>query len=272
MQYNNELQIIDTEQKAYLLGFLFSDGCITKGNTVRISLVDKEIIDKLAIEFPFFNTGSFDFSIYHKNNKIQYSLVKQNSKLYQDLTNHGLIERKSTENSNLLILPNLKNELMNHFIRGYFDGNGSISIPKTRPNLRRIEICSSSKTFIETLKNYLESININCPYYREKQNTSSILYVLEWIKNEDIIIFKDFLYKNSTISLKRKKEIFDNFVIIDKTDNNPRCPYCNNKSINNGNRKTNYGIALRYECQVCKKQFTIKSYAELKLDELLETP
>ncbi|MBS1960726.1 MAG: hypothetical protein JST04_00815 [Bdellovibrionales bacterium] len=269
MEYNDEFKIIDTEDKAYFLGLLFADGSISKENTVRISLVDKQLIDDLELRFPFFNRGEFDYSKYGENHKIQYSLAKSNKVLYQDLFNLGLRERKSTENKELITIPELDNNLMNHFIRGYFDGNGSISIPSLRPNLRRVEICSASEYLINKFKQILLSNCIDCPYYRVKENPTYNLYVLEWIASENILNLKDYLYKNCTISLKRKKELFDSFKIIDKTDNNPKCPKCGSNTKKNGTRQMVKGLVIRYKCDNCNKNYTLP--AQTKSDELLET-
>lgn len=269
MEYNNELEQIDTQEKSYLLGMLFADGVITTNNAVRLSITDKELIDKLYDNFPFFNKGEFDFSIYNINSKIQYSLTKKSEKLQNDLINHGLQFRKSTENLDTIKIPNIQDILISHFIRGYFDGNGSISIPSKRPNLRRIEICSSSNTFIINIKQYLESKNINCPIFREKKNTKSSLYLIEWVNSEDTLKLREFLYNNANIFLKRKKDLFDSFKIINKTDNNPKCK-CGENLVKNGKRQTNKGLILRYECKKCNKNYSF--LAQEKSDELLETP
>lgn len=269
MEYKNELELINTQEKSYLLGMLYADGCITNNNAVKLSLIDKQIIEELHLIFSFFNINEFDFSIYNINSKKQYSLSKKSEKLQLDLISNGLYFKKSTENADKLILPNIEKTLINHFIRGYFDGNGSISIPSKRPNLRRIEICSSSKTLIESFKKYLENQDINCPIYREKVNKTSTLYLLEWVNSLDTIKLREFLYQNSTIHLNRKKELFDTFKIINKTDNNPIC-ICGENLIKNGKRKTNKGIMLRYKCEKCNKHMTIP--AQIKSDELLETP
>ena len=65
MNYNLEFEKIDSENKAYVLGLLYADGCITNLNTIRISLIDKQLILDVQKEFKFFNLGSFDYSIYN---------------------------------------------------------------------------------------------------------------------------------------------------------------------------------------------------------------
>lgn len=261
MKYKREFKTIDTEEKAYFLGFAYADGCISKkrgkGNIFRMSLADKDIIYKLQELFPFFNTDTFDYSKYGENRSVQYAIRKVSAELYEDLVLNGLLERKSGENAKNLKLPLLKEHLWNHFVRGVFDGDGSINIASKRPNLRRVEICSTSKEFLSELKFLLEEHSINCPIFREKFNNKLPLYVLEWVNSNDIINLREFFYKNATIYLNRKKEKFDSFRIIDKKENNPKCPNCNSSSIKMGSRRMQYGQAFRYRCVgTCKKRFT----------------
>ena len=279
MDYNNEFKKIDSEIKAYFLGFAFADGCITtkkgKGNYIgyhfRLSLIDKEIIDKFKKEWDFFNYEEFDFSKYNAGNKIQYGIRKTNTQLYEDLKSHGLVERKSIENSHKLLFPTISKNLIPHFIRGYFDGNGSINISAKRPNLRRIEICTTSKIFLTEIKSILEQHNVICPIFRERKNRITPLFVLEWINTRDIFSLKNFFYKDCTISLTRKKEKFDSFYPIDKKENNPVCPKCFNRKVRKaGKRQMVKGLMLRYICVGCDNRFSIP--AHIKQDELLENP
>ena len=273
-KYNRELQIIDTIEKAYLLGFIYADGCITEKTKyqlrTRISIVDEQLILDLHKEFPFFNKERFDFGKYNKNSKIQYSLRKTSKELYNDLYSNGVYPRKSGENKDKVNLPKLNDELMSHFIRGFFDGDGSINISKNRPNLRRAEICSVSENFLLQIQTYLRSIGIINKEIRAKKTGSKSklqLFVVEWINSETILKLKDYLYKNATIFLKRKKDLFDSFKIVRAEDKNPECPYCKTKSCTSGaTRKMKYGIAYRYKCKKCNKRFTQK--AQVKSDKL----
>ena len=274
MKYKGEFKTIDTEQKAYFLGFAYADGCISKkrgkGSVFRMSLADKDIIYQLQNLFPFFDMDTFDYSKYNKNHSRQYAIRKVSTELYNDLVLNGLLEQKSGENSENIKLPLLKEYLWRHFIRGYFDGDGSINISKKRPNLRRIEICSSSKTFLSQLKWLIEAHGINCPIFREKYNNKSPLYVLEWVNSKDVIDLREFLYKDATLYLNRKKEKFDSFSIIDKKDNNPTC-ICGGPSFKRGSRQMKHGLVFRFKCTRCGLGFS-QNQAQVKQGELLETP
>lgn len=279
-KYQGELEKINTEAKAYLLGFLYADGCIsklsskTKNYYVRISLSieDIDIVEKLYSFFPFFCKREHDFSKYNKNNKRQVELRYYSKFIFKDLKMNGLIERKSYENKNLLRIPPLQEDIIHHFIRGFFDGDGSISIAKSRPNLRRVEICTVSLSFITDLIEWFTSKGCPPGVFREKNTGKQSLYVIEWINSKSILKLKDLMYNNSSIYLERKKEKFFSFYPINKTDKGIFCPYCNYDRVHFiGERKMKKDIKVRIRCNKCKRSFSLPK-AEVKSDKLLENP
>lgn len=126
---------IDTELQAYLLGFYASDGNINeKRKTFRVHLqeYDSEIVylfkDTIAPDARTFkiNEGTTEVG---RNGQIIYNhgsfgVDINSSKICKDLVDLGFGYSKTyTENS----IPPIKEELIRHFIRGYFDGDGTIS-------------------------------------------------------------------------------------------------------------------------------------------------
>ena len=266
MKYNNELKVIDTEEKAYLLGFLYGDGTIStymSGNKIKhqtkisILMKDKDIINRLYKNFKFFYKGKFDYSKYNKNTGMQISLSNSCKPLFDDLMLNGLYPRKSYENKDKLHLPKLSNELMSHFIRGFFDADGSVYVQTTRKNLIRIEFCSVAKNFINEINDYLKSININSWKVSEKiYNNKQNLYVITYTRTSEVHKLIDYMYNGATIYLDRKAKKCLEHKIVDKVlDRNIICPNCNSVKVwNNGKRNK----SIRYKCQDCGKGFSIK--------------
>lgn len=267
MKYNGELKVIDTQEKAYLLGFLYGDGTIStyKEKTgrirflIKISIVDNELIEKLYMAFPFFNTGNFDYSKYNDNSEEQQSISKSNQELYDDLLFNGVYPRKSYENKDKLRLPKIDNELIPHFIRGFFDADGSVYVRAKRKNLITIEFCSVGFNLLNDIDSYLKSIDINSweitpkpPKGKGKQ----IYYRLSYIRTSEILKLINFMYNDAHIYLERKAKICKQYKPVNKViDRNIKCPSCN--SINtkrNGIRRN----SVRYRCE-CGKGFSIKN-------------
>ena len=92
-----------------------------------------------------------------------------------------------------------------HFIRGYFDGDGCISISK-KGNFS-IKIISN-QDFISDISDYLLSIGIGRINIRNNGRVKNLM-----IENkQDCLIFRKIIYDDCAIFLKRKFEIFTKIV------------------------------------------------------------
>lgn len=217
--YNEDyFKKIDTERKAYFLGFILADGCVYLGvnkNSYRFQM-NLQTQDKYILEELQKDIGS-DYKIqdkqfgYKKNGDPKFiSLLKINSsKLCEDLINLGVIPRKSMKQEMKKNL--IPNKLISHFIRGYFDGNGSCSI---RKNLISLDFFGS-KTICLQIDEYLKlnNINKNVLYGNNKNE----LYGLRINNTDNKILLYYYLYEDATIYLKRKKEKFDKFLQYKKS-------------------------------------------------------
>lgn len=273
MGYNSELKIIDTQEKAYLLGFLYGDGCIStyveKTGRIRyltrisISEDDKKLIDKIYNQFPFFCYGEYDFRKHNSNSTKQVSISKSSKELYSDLVLNGLYPRKSYENKDKLHLPNINDNLIPHFIRGFFDADGSIYIRAKRKNLISVEFCSVSLELLTDIDSYLKNININSWKIITKEprgKGKQVYYILSFIKTSEIQKLIDFMYDDATIYLERKAKKCLEFKPVDKvSDRNLCCPRCNSTKVwSNGVRNK----STRFKCHECNKGFSIKNYSK----------
>ena len=198
---------IDTEEKAYWLGFIFADGSISKKETIlkqryqfELSLTssDTEHLDK------------FNKFMGHIKNNVKQGTVKLNGKtfkrcrwiinnkhLWQQLNNLGCVPQKSL----ILQFPNIPETLKRHFIRGYFDGDGSLGIYETKYN-PKIQ-CSLLGTK-DMLDNILFLSNINASLKQDKRH-SEFTYEFKLVSAK-AISFLNYIYKDSTIYLNRKYE------------------------------------------------------------------
>jgi hypothetical protein len=200
----NIFKNIDNEVKAYWLGFLYADGSVYKSKdnishhlTLKLSSKD---IDHL---YEFKKNFNFPQEIklrkeYGFNKEFESARIRICSKeIVNDLISHGCFPNKTFT----LVFPKLNEDMLNHFMRGYFDGDGSISISN---NNKQITILGNYD-FLKKYQNYLmEYCNIN----ETKIGKKNKIYYLHYGGNMQIDRIKKFLYKNSTVYLKRKKEVF----------------------------------------------------------------
>ena len=115
-----------------------------------------------------------------------------------DLINLGCVPNKSL----ILTPPNLKDKFVSHFIRGYFDGDGSIGKYEGRI---KFSLLGTNELLIWVL-NFLKNKGIKTtPKISKKQNIHSI----QVNSKLDIELIENILYDSSNdYYLKRKKEKF----------------------------------------------------------------
>ena len=116
-----------------------------------------------------------------------------------DLIKHNVIPNKSLVIKYLNTLPK---ELERHYIRGYFDGNGCLSISKVNENNFRCDFASGSKDFTLGLKKALKNEGFDSYIYECKDKHCYKLNIKGGKKG--CLKFLDYMYKDSTIYLDRK--------------------------------------------------------------------
>lgn len=198
---NDFFETIDTSDKAYYLGLLMSDGYINKtiyNKEVGLALKasDKYILDKLN------NYVSPEKLVVKYRNSYKWHVVSP--KMYDDLMQYGIVENKSHIDYSY---PNIPKEFDKDFIRGYFDGDGCITIKSTGYIV--ISICCNSKVFIESLAKKLNSYGIQTrPIFTSTKDKVNPIHTLYISGRENKSKFRDFLYENAETYLKRKYDKF----------------------------------------------------------------
>lgn len=196
---------IDTEQRAYWLGVLYADGCVSKkSNSLRFSSIDKEWIEAYKKDLEY--DGPIYIEYHSKFNKDIYKVTIHSDKLVNSLISYGCIERKSL----VLKFPKLSESLIPHFIRGYFDGDGCVYSGKYVRNrdckTLRVIICSGSQSLLEGM---IEQLPISCKLIRQRQRVHPLYEIVLSVK--DSKAFYAYIYTNATRFLQRKKDKFDSF-------------------------------------------------------------
>lgn len=196
---------ISSNNQAYILGFIYADGSINlkRGSLdICISKNDNYILEFIKTELGY--SGEIKSK---KVNNIEYSLLNiVSKKLITRLNELGIIPNK-TYNSK--ILPIVPNKLINHMLRGLFDGDGSIY----KSGDKGYTVSFSSNIYIlEIIKKYLESQSIKSSKIRLRNKNSIYSGMLEIRGNNQISKLYNLLYHNLTdFGLKRKLDRFIDF-------------------------------------------------------------
>lgn len=202
--------IIDSERKAYFLGLIWADGSILKSKgtlSIHLQKEDEYLLEELRNDI----CPSKPLKYYQPKNpkwKERAILNIYSYPLINSLINIGCVPNKRQG----VEFPNcIPDNLLIHFIRGYFDGDGCVTISeKSEKNSRRFTIgFTGAIQFIEQLKKILLNVlnvEFNKVVFEKRNKVTSSIHLRKYSKLND---FYDKLYDDATIFLKRKKEKYE---------------------------------------------------------------
>lgn len=215
---NTIFDSIDTEEKAYWLGFIFADGYINS-SPLEIGKKPKYTMEISLKADDFKHLEKFNtFTKYEKNGvKIQDAkcgkiICKRcrwaitNKHLWETLNSYGCTPKKSL----VLKFPDesifKSKDLIRHFIRGYFDGDGCFSRQIHHTSVSPVVSFLGTKDFLDKI---LEYSKIESNYRHDKRHTE-FTWILEYHKEPGIKLI-NYLYDNCTIYLDRKYKLYEFF-------------------------------------------------------------
>lgn len=224
---DNYFNEINTERKAYILGLMYADGCVYSnkrdGKWAKLDLKydDKKLLEDIAIEMK--NECPIRRHTYNRNEYFQYQdknyefihdmcrLSFRSDQLVDDLIKLGCPPSKTFK----IVFPSseiLPDNLVKHFLRGYLDGDGSISeqVRESKSKYRKTYLhfqitFTGTSSFINSTKEYLNknvvkfSGNIHSRWDNGRDN-----YTLFVDGNNIIEKILDWIYEDATIYLERK--------------------------------------------------------------------
>lgn len=193
---------ISTPNKAYVLGLLCADGNVSRNKgqwKICLQEKDKQILEDICKDMKTDRPLLLQKvqNTYHKQTwQNQYLLEVGNQHMHDKLIEYGITPNKSLT----LQYPTvIKDELLPHFIRGYYDGDG------TSYRGENGTICSLMGTFdfCNVLKTKIkDSILVNASIYpyrdSKKTCTLQISGGLQTFK------FFTWIYQNADLKLERK--------------------------------------------------------------------
>jgi intein-encoded DNA endonuclease-like protein len=212
----NYFDVIDDQNKAYILGLLYADGynnvdkhCIS----ITLQEKDKHILE--SINDLLESDRPLRFVNNHKKNKNWsdcYQLMLTNEHLSKTLEYYGMVQAKSL----ILKFPSWIDEsLLSHFLRGYIDGDGHISKKKSGGGVSLVgteDFCIAVQSILK------DRLGIESKIYIPKNAKNTRTLIVN--KKHDSKVFLDFIYNDANLFLTRKFNTY-------------KLKYYNNENINN---------------------------------------
>ena len=221
---------IDKKEKAYFLGLMFTDGWLFAGNykaknkkineaSLGLIYLDKHILESFKnylgskYKLSYRKEKKRNYKDFTYTQRAGYTLRIRNQKIVDDLIDKGIAPRKTFD----IEFPK-KNKipkiLISNFIRGVFDGDGSISKSLNKQNnqvFRQVHFTGGSFIFLDHICKILFEKKITKRLLTPKlQKVGGKTYRIVFSNKDEIKKFKDYIYLDSdeTIRLKRKYEKF----------------------------------------------------------------
>lgn len=186
----------ETEFSAYFMGLWLADGNISNEGIVSLASIDKQIIDSLCV-----GTGYKNKIVIRKEgegHKRQY-ILKFFGPISKKIMSFGF---KGAKTGKEFIPTWISERTFSHFLRGYFDGDGSFIVRKnTQLNCR---IYCANRIFLEEIHDKLLHLGIVYKGAICKHGPISALHFGHY----DSVKFGEYIYRGSTIKLERKHRKF----------------------------------------------------------------
>lgn len=207
---NNNYFSKQSANMAWLMGYIAADGSIAKDkNSIKlgISITDKEILEKIKKELSL-NKEIKEWTTKSGHNccGLEWTSAQHKS----DLSRYDIIPQKTFKLKPPYLL---EKRYWIDYIRGYFDGDGSVNLchVSNRRGVKalalRWQICAAIPEVLEWIINYLfEEYNIpKVSILRDKKRN---LYYFQYSTNATKRIYK-VLYNSNGLYLERKKRHFE---------------------------------------------------------------
>jgi len=197
---------IDSEEKAYWLGYLSADGCVTRDSRLGHNVSLGSIALVVIREFMRFIWSSHAICENNKNDNAFYTIRIGSKVMCEDLSKYGVIPKK-TKSLKAFYFPD--KSLFRHFIRGYTDGDGNISISNDSSFNRKLFSYSvyGNESVIKWFSDFLkDECNLRSSSWYKQDSITRYTRT----QNQALKIC-DYLYEDAKVFLPRKKQKYLDF-------------------------------------------------------------
>ncbi|OGW93619.1 MAG: hypothetical protein A3K16_00795 [Omnitrophica bacterium RIFCSPLOWO2_01_FULL_45_24] len=192
-------------EMAYVLGLIITDGCVAKTGNISLNMNEKELLEKVKRIM-----GSQHKIIPSNHQEGLYCFHFSRVRLVEDLAGLGILPRKSLS----VKFPTVPDAFMKDFIRGVFDGDGSVYFEKRSMRYPvRTSFVSSSLEFIEKLEVTLQQLGLPKRAIYKQKTKNGMHYKVRYSHENSKKLFKVMYYdiKNGLFMERKYKKFLDGF-------------------------------------------------------------
>lgn len=203
----NYFSVIDTESKAYFLGFIAADGSVDKDESrvkIRLQARDTDILEKLLKEVE----ANFEVKQMMHDGFPQCAVDLNSKILKQDLIDKGILPNKSLTMS-ADVMRFVPDNLVRHFLRGFFDGDGNVFLGGVYSSGTKYSVSViGTEQFLK--ESFLKHCKSNSPLAKYK---SCDMWNWRASSTEHVFGFLKYIYEDASIYLDRKYNYVKDYVL-----------------------------------------------------------
>lgn len=205
---------IDTPEKAYVLGFILSDGSISNDSCeLSVSLADKEVVDFVSSVIG----GTVRIDLSYDKERRRFPRARLIKKI-TDITRFVGGSKKADRH-----YPRIRKDLRRYLLQGFFEGDGCITWGhrKDRDRLWHKVTMKSSLNIMCGLQNELiNEMSISSKIYPVKNENA---YCIEFANKTDVLKFLDYVYPDDSFIVLNRKYLKQIALRLELGENGERC-------------------------------------------------
>lgn len=193
---------LDNELSAYLHGFIYADGNVSQARTLTISIAntDKAHLEKIRMAL---QTEAPVKTLENKGYGTLRAVLSYTERhLAKELMDKGIIVNRPYPHLSFDAIPD---DMFNHWLLGFFDGDGAAY--RKHPT---ISFCGNYE-FIFILREKLVKFCGSNPDLAIRKHPTKPTYYLKFDGRNVAFQVINFMYKDATIWLERKRNVIDSW-------------------------------------------------------------
>lgn len=208
--------VIDTEEKAYWLGFLYADGCLIKTH-VTLTLAEKDrdhierFVDFMGSDTPISIKTQ---NLQTKNPYPRATVTISGKHLSARLKELGIVVGRTVSIQD--IWRQIPPELLHHWVRGFFDGDGCA---EKKPHIHFSLTREVGESLIEL---FAKEAGTNSDLKLVRNTRSNVVCNLKYKGYNNTMKIINYMYKEAKTWMPRKKTRIDNWPPLDYSDRTRR--------------------------------------------------
>ena len=203
---NHEAFDVITPESAYWWGFIYADGSINRHKSLNVGLRHTDVDHVVALN---------EFLQSDAPVKIKDRWLKPHKGAYLHVTSQHMGARLEElgvlahRPSFPLVVKHLPPKLISHWLRGLFDGDGSVRSNVSQKSPPGLGFCGAKEMMVFTRAYIAKNASTN-PKLKIYQHPTGLCY-LRYTGRRQCIRIANVLYEGATIWLKRKRDVIESW-------------------------------------------------------------